>query len=268
MSSLTNVVPQTYVVSGLPGATVTGQGTGTLVITGTVAQVNSYLSDGLAESLLSNAYEKAQKAANSEKVNLAAEAFTISFALSVTLLNSGFLELSKDVAKELENQAIKKTGLMTNYDAPGTLLKVDVGLFSFAANVLNDVAAIAGGATEFPPAAGGDDGDPHVVTFSGQSYQFEAAGEFLLAGSKVASNSFTVEARYQPIANSTVGSQITQIAAQVGADRVTIDATRASTVYVNGVAVSLVVNHPVKLDGGELSGYGRCTRSPGTPAKP
>ena len=38
--------PATFTVSGGPGGTVTGQGTGDLTITSTVQQINSYLSDG------------------------------------------------------------------------------------------------------------------------------------------------------------------------------------------------------------------------------
>src|SRR5262249_13275931 len=56
----------------------------------------------------------------------------------------------------------------------------------------------SGGGGGGPP-GGGSNGDPHLHTFDGLPYEFQAAGEFVLARSTV--GGFEVQARQQPITN-------------------------------------------------------------------
>ena len=242
---------QTYNASGSGGAVVTGQGTSSLSITGTVDQVNAYLSDGITDNILADAYAKAQ--ADAEKAGEEYELANFSLGAFTSLATEGLAGLLSAGVDELESKAESAAGIPQPPDLGQELVQVDVGNFSFAANVLNDIAAIAGGATQLPPPAGGGGGEPHLITFSGLTYSMEAAGDFLLAGSTASSNSFLVEARFEPLNNSAIATGITQIAAEVGTDRVTIDASRASTVYLDGSPLAVTIGTPVTLNGGELT---------------
>ncbi|HVV92957.1 MAG TPA: VWD domain-containing protein, partial [Hyphomicrobiales bacterium] len=97
-------------------------------------------------------------------------------------------------------------------------------------------------------------GDVHMTTLDGTAYNFQAVGEFVLSESTKAGNSFEVQARMQPWAQGTGVSVMTEIAAKVGSDRVTFDIGRANTVWVDGKAAKLDLNHPVvELDGGAVA---------------
>ncbi len=96
-------------------------------------------------------------------------------------------------------------------------------------------------------------GDPHLTTFDGLLYDFQAVGEFTLAQSTLASDSYDVQVRLQPYGTSLSVSIITQVAAVVGSDRVTFDLTRPNTVWVDGSASTLSAANPiVALNGGFL----------------
>ena len=112
------------------------------------------------------------------------------------------------------------------------------------------------------------DGCPHFTTFDGLHYDFQGAGEFIASKSTVPGNDFQVQMRIEPefSAYSPV-SIITQIAVQVGADRITFDATRnngtvgnpgfsasGQVVWVDGAAVDINQNNPVlTLKGGTIT---------------
>jgi autotransporter passenger strand-loop-strand repeat protein len=87
-----------------------------------------------------------------------------------------------------------------------------------------------------------DAGDVHLTTFDGLHYDFQAAGEFILAQSTVPGDSFQVQARMQPWYNGASVSVTTMVAVQVGSDRVTIGLGRSSPVWVDGTAVTLPAN--------------------------
>lgn len=104
-----------------------------------------------------------------------------------------------------------------------------------------------------PKPPGNGDGDVHLTTFDGLHYDFQAAGEFILAKSTVPGDSFQVQIRLQPWHNSATVSVTTALGAAVGADRVTFDVTRADTVWVDGQAVALSQGTPYALNGGTLT---------------
>ena len=94
-------------------------------------------------------------------------------------------------------------------------------------------------------------GDVHFIDYDGLSYTFQAVGEFVLAKSTVAGNTFQVQARLAPFANSTSVSVMTMLGAAVGADRVTFAAGGA--IEVNGVGASLSgPGSTINLSGGKL----------------
>ncbi|MDD5035646.1 MAG: VWD domain-containing protein [Methylococcaceae bacterium] len=99
-------------------------------------------------------------------------------------------------------------------------------------------------------------GDPHFTTFSGQHFDFQAVGEFVLTRSKSADNAFQVQVRTRPYGGSTA-TFISEAAAKVGDHRVTfdVDHTRGggSLVWIDGHPVSLSLDKPVyTLDGGTI----------------
>ncbi len=97
-------------------------------------------------------------------------------------------------------------------------------------------------------------GDVHIVTYNGLKYDFQDVGEFTLAKSRIAGDSFDIQLRLQPWYSNATVSVITQVAVSLGTDRVTFDATRPDTIDIDGVASTLGVTNPtIKLNGGTLS---------------
>jgi hypothetical protein len=97
-------------------------------------------------------------------------------------------------------------------------------------------------------------GDVHLTTFDGLYYNFQAEGEFVLAESTVAGDSFQVQARLQPWSSGSTVSVMTMIAAEVGTDRVTFALGRADTVWVDGSGVTFAGNGAsVALSGGTIT---------------
>lgn len=91
-------------------------------------------------------------------------------------------------------------------------------------------------------------GDVHIVTYNGLLYDFQAAGEFTLAQSRITGDTFDIQLRLTPYYNFIrfeVVSVITQTAMSLGADRITFDSGRAATVWVNGAATTLSNDSPV-----------------------
>ena len=98
-------------------------------------------------------------------------------------------------------------------------------------------------------------GDVHLTTFDGLLYNFQAEGEFILAKSTLANDSYDVQVRLEPYHPGASVSVITQIAASVGSDRVTFGLGRTdNTVWINGVASTLSpTNSTIQLNGGEIT---------------
>jgi len=79
---------------------------------------------------------------------------------------------------------------------------------------------------------GGTTGDPHMLTFDGRRYDFQAAGEFIVARND--SGSFEVQARQEPWINSRLVAINTAVAFKVGKDRVEVHAGQTPTLVING----------------------------------
>jgi uncharacterized membrane protein len=156
----------------------------------------------------------------------------------------------------VDHSVLDTAGIFTTIDVPGAILT--------SADGINNSGKIVGsylgpGSYALPhgfaatPIAGGI-GDPHLTTFAGHDYDFQAAGEFLLTRSSVAGDSFEVQARTRAWADdSTI---ISGVAAKLGG-RVTFDLDRArpgeSFVWVDGHPTSLSVDNPIlPLDGGRV----------------
>jgi hypothetical protein len=96
-------------------------------------------------------------------------------------------------------------------------------------------------------------GDVHLTTFDGLYYNFQADGDFTLAQSTAAGDSFCVQIRTAPFPAIQATSVITEAAAQVGGNVVTFG-MGGTTVSINGVAdTALGMADPTQLlDGGTL----------------
>jgi Hint domain/von Willebrand factor type D domain len=118
------------------------------------------------------------------------------------------------------------------------------------AAILNIGAQHIDGATGFIP---GGWGDIHLTTLSGLKYDFQAVGEFILTQSKRPNDTFEVQVRLQPFNGSASVSVATQVAVQLGTDRITFGESRASVLAVNGVAAALTAANPLLiLNGGAV----------------
>lgn len=100
------------------------------------------------------------------------------------------------------------------------------------------------------PSGGGSNGDPHLHTFDGLPYEFQAAGEFVLARSTL--GGFEVQARQQPITTPFFRGFLsvnTQLAFRVGRARVTFSPGEPLVVRVGGRRV-----HPERAPVALLAG--------------
>jgi probable HAF family extracellular repeat protein len=92
-------------------------------------------------------------------------------------------------------------------------------------------------------------GDPHLTTFDSQPYNFYATGEFVLAQSTIAGNSFDVQIETRPWYAGSVASIISEVAAKLGNNIVTFDLDRANSggsfVWIDGHPASLSADHRV-----------------------
>ncbi len=82
-------------------------------------------------------------------------------------------------------------------------------------------------------------GDPHIVSFDGVAYDFQAAGEFILTREPTANGSLVVQARQEPLAGSDSITRNTAVATIVDNQTVIIDATDETPLQVNGSRVEL-----------------------------
>ncbi|AKJ03901.1 F5/8 type C domain-containing protein [Archangium gephyra] len=92
-------------------------------------------------------------------------------------------------------------------------------------------------------------GDPHIVTFDGLAYDFQAVGEFVVLESTEGAP-LLVQARQQPLFMSRQVSINTAVAAALGADRVALYVGRTTPLLVNGVATPLAEGATLNLTGG------------------
>ena len=79
-------------------------------------------------------------------------------------------------------------------------------------------------------------GDPHLVTFDGLAYDFQAAGEFVLVQG-TEDPGILIQARTIPFGDAV--SNITAVAALIDGHRVTFDSRSDQFLRVDGVAASI-----------------------------
>lgn len=97
-------------------------------------------------------------------------------------------------------------------------------------------------------------GDPHLYSFDGLAYDFQAAGEFVLAESM--SGDLVVQARQEPWGSSETVAINTAVAMNVAGDRVGVYAERSSALYVNSEATELSGSSLSLPNGGTVTNEG------------
>jgi hypothetical protein len=109
------------------------------------------------------------------------------------------------------------------------------------------------------PDCGGSGGDPHLWTDTGFRFDFQGAGEYVLA--KSTERPFEVQVRSEPWQDSTTVSINTAAAVNIDGDRIGFYAGRASPVSINGRPTALAADTAILLPGGAVlrAGLGRFT---------
>ncbi len=96
-------------------------------------------------------------------------------------------------------------------------------------------------------------GDPHLVTFDGLAYDFQAAGEFVFV---TAPDGAEIQVRQVPLGGVCGHVSLTKaVAARVGEVRVTYVASRERPLWVDGVAVAPPAHEPWPLGDGTLTAW-------------
>lgn len=103
---------------------------------------------------------------------------------------------------------------------------------------------------DVPNIVGGGTGDPHFVTFDGVAYDYQAAGEYVVA--REDGGPFEVQARQEPLDGRQV-TVFTAVATRVGDGTVTVDVRDDEPLTVNGSRVPTSGTGRVVVGGGYVA---------------
>jgi T5SS/PEP-CTERM-associated repeat protein len=165
------------------------------------------------------------------------------FAGTITGFGSGDV---LDIAGTQATSATWSNGVLTLDTLFGAIQLAFAG--AYASNSFT-VQADGHGGTDV--LAGGQ-GDVHMITFDGLHYDFQAVGEFVAVRSTAPGNPWQIQIR--TAAADGAASITTELAAQLGDDRVTFAVGRANPVHIDGAPdTALQVGAVQSLAGGTLT---------------
>lgn len=101
-----------------------------------------------------------------------------------------------------------------------------------------------------PPTRGNNWGDPHLVTFDGNSYDFQAVGEFILTQSN--NSDFEVQVRQEPLEDRDDVSINTAVATQLGEETVGLYTNREQPLVIDDTETELADGESLELGNGEI----------------
>ena len=117
-------------------------------------------------------------------------------------------------------------------------------------SVLRRVGDEPSGPPAAPDATGVSTGDPHLITFDGLAYDFQAAGEFVLV--REPGGSLEVQARQVPVGDGADVTVNTAVATRLDGHTLTVDARDATPVSVDGEPVAVNATTPVSVGDGRV----------------
>jgi len=179
-------------------------------------------------------------------------------ALTATVRNTGALNGTTTVAFEFGGEVTTRTVTL----APGTSQEVvatvasdpdDSGVRTAVVDTGDDRRSVDVEVTGQQFTCGVSTGDPHLVTFDGVAYDFQAAGEFTLLAEhdwRTRSDPLVVQTRQVPAGDSRSVAMNNATATLVDSHEVMIDAGRATPLWIDGQPVDLAAGEQVAVGNG------------------
>ncbi len=138
-------------------------------------------------------------------------------------------------------------------DAVKIGIAIDGLIGDFSKWLVDDILfPVSGGSDESelilpePTNAGRSDGDPHITTFDGLAYDFQAVGEFVL----MRGTGMEVQTRQEAVGPSVSANTATVM--RIGDDTVGIYAKQAGSLVINGRTVDLAVGETIAVGEGSV----------------
>lgn len=201
-------------------------------LTFTVTRDGTDLSQALTVSYSLSGSDGLRDADPDDVVGGLPQSGTVTFAAgqSVAIINLGVIA---DQVSEFHEIVVAQ---ITGLGGPGAAGH-EIGTAQAVGEIRNDdgVPPLTG-IGFIPPAS--SYADPHLVTFDGLGYDFQAVGEFTLVEA-VSGDPLSVQVRYSAVPGSDLASQTTAVATDLGGVRVVLDVRSGTPLTVNGAGVAL-----------------------------